>query len=77
VNEAQADKIIELLERIASSQDTLLAEQRKSDAEMREAMANLPFNQNEDEEKKSTDAFYNQSLVQAATSRIPDAPWSS
>ena len=53
MNESQADKIIELLERIADSQDQLLREQRESDAKMEEEMRKA-FG-GDDEEKKSTE----------------------
>lgn len=80
MNASQADKIIELLERIADTQDKLLDEQRQSDREMREAMASLPFGQDEGEdEKKSTEAYYKQGLVQTAAERFETTanPWSS
>jgi hypothetical protein len=77
VNENQAEKIIELLERIADTQDKLLNEQRQSDEEMRAAMQNLPFGNEEEEEKKSTEPYYNQKLMQAAKQFESQSPWAS
>jgi hypothetical protein len=77
VNEVHAEKIIELLENIDKNQKALLDEQRKSDEEMRNAISSLPLGQEEEEEKKSTEAYFNQGLVQAAKRFEATSPWSS
>jgi hypothetical protein len=77
LEDKHAEKIIGLLERIADTSDKLLAEQRQSDEEMRSAMQNLPFNQTEEEDKKSTEPYYNQKIMQAAKQFAAQSPWAS